>query len=104
MECGGHGSLSGRQGGSLRSTDQLEGLQMQPYSLFISYLQNPLSGTSKKMPPLVIQAVSEEEAARTAVAIADFAYPEFTRELLIRVVGAQDTDRPIADIRRPLET
>jgi hypothetical protein len=74
---------------------------MQSFSLFISYLQNPLSGSWKKMPPLLIQALNEEEASRSAIAVADFAYSEVTRELLIRVVGADDTTRPKAEIRRP---
>jgi hypothetical protein len=76
---------------------------MQSFSLFISYLQNPLLGAWKKMPPILIEAESEEEAARSATAIGDFAYPELTGGILIQVVGARDTDRPIAEIRRPRE-
>lgn len=75
---------------------------MQPFSLFISYLENPLSGSWKKMPPMSIQALTEEEASRTAIAVADFAYSEVTRELLIQVVGSGDAGRPIGEIRRPI--
>jgi hypothetical protein len=76
---------------------------MQVFSLFVSYLQNPLSGTWSKMAPVPFDATSEQEAARTATALADVLYPEFASELLIRVVAEYDPGRPIAEIRRPKE-
>lgn len=77
---------------------------MKPFTLFISYLQDPLISSWKKMSPLPIQAQTEEEASRTAIAVADFAYPEFARELLIQIVGNGDDGRPVGEIRRPRST
>jgi len=74
---------------------------MPCYALFVSYLQNQLSGTWKKMPPIPFEAANEEEASRTAITLANFAYPEFVPELLIRVVADYHPGRPIAEIRRP---
>jgi hypothetical protein len=75
---------------------------MQSYSLFASYLQNQLSGIWRKMPPIPFDASNEEEASRTAITLANFAFPEFAPELLIRVVAEYDPGRPIAEIRRPI--
>jgi len=75
---------------------------MQSYSLFISYLRNQLSNEWRKVPPISFEASNEEEAARTAITLANFAYPEFAPNLLIQVVADYDPGRPIAEIRRPI--
>lgn len=74
---------------------------MQPFSLFVTYLESTSTGSWKKMPPLLIQALNEEEAARTASAIADFACSELSKEILIQIVGSGESGRPIGEIRRP---
>jgi hypothetical protein len=74
---------------------------MKPFTLFIEYLQNRVTGSWKQMGPIVVQAIDEEEAARVASGVADVLVPEFTSELTIRVVGNGDQGRPIAEIRRP---
>jgi len=73
---------------------------MKPFALFVSYVTNALTGEWRKMPPLPIHALTEEEASRTAIAVADFAFLEISKEILIRVVG-DDDGRPVAEIRRP---
>ena len=73
---------------------------MKAFSLFISYLANPATGEWRKLPPMLISSLNEEEASRTAIAVADFACSEVSKELLVRVVGADG--RPLAEIRRPL--
>jgi hypothetical protein len=73
---------------------------MKAFSLFISYLANPVTGEWRKLPPMLISSLSEEEAARTAIAVAEFACSEVSKELVIRVVGADG--RQVAEIRRPL--
>ena len=74
---------------------------MQLFSLVISYLANPLTGEWHKMQPMIIHALTEEEASRTAVAIADFAVSEVSTDILIRVVYGGD-GRPVGEIRRPI--
>jgi hypothetical protein len=73
---------------------------MKVFSLFISYVANPGTGEWRKLAPMSISSLNEEEASRTAIAVADFACSEVSKELLIRVVG--DDGRPVAEIRRPL--
>jgi hypothetical protein len=75
---------------------------MQTYSWFVSYLQNQLSGAWKKMPPVPFAAVSEEEASRTAITLANALCPEFAPELLVQVIAEHEPGRPIAEIRRPI--
>jgi hypothetical protein len=77
---------------------------MQSYSVFVSYLRNQLSNEWRKMPPIAFQASNEEEAARTAIILANFAFPEFVPNLLIQVVADYDPGRPIAEIRRPISS
>ena len=76
-------------------------LSLQPFSLFISYVSNPLTSEWRKMPPMLIHASSEEEASRTAIAVADFAFSEVSKEILIQVVGGSD-GRPVGEIRRSI--
>jgi len=72
----------------------------QPYALFVDYL--PLTGEIRRlMPPILIEALNEEEASRIASGIADFAFPEVCRGLLIRITGPVEEGRVIGEIRRP---
>jgi hypothetical protein len=74
--------------------------------LVISYLANSLTREWRKLPPMPIDALSDEEASRTAIAVADFAFSEVSREVLIQVISDHSGDapgRPIAEIRRPNE-
>jgi hypothetical protein len=73
---------------------------MQPFTLFVRYV-NSLTGEWRMVPPILTHASSAEEASRTAIAVANFAYSEVSKEILIRVVG-DDNGRPIAEIRRPI--
>ena len=80
---------------------------MQKFTLFISYISNRLTNEWYKEPPILIEALSEEEASRTAIAVADFAVLAVSPNVLIRVTSGQtagsEDGRPIAEIRRPIE-
>jgi hypothetical protein len=54
------------------------------------------------MPPVPFEAVSEEEASRTAITLENALCPEFAPELLVQVIAEYEPGRPIAEIRRPI--
>lgn len=76
---------------------------LQQFSLFISYVVNPMTGEWRKLPPIPFIASGEAEASRTAIAIANFAVAAVSQEVLIRVVADNSNGQPIAEIRRPQE-
>lgn len=76
---------------------------LQSFSLLVSYPKNALTGEWRKVTPIVIRASSEEEASRTAAAVADFIVAEVSTDVLIRVLGGS-SGVPIAEIPRPVPT
>lgn len=73
---------------------------MSKFALFISCGLNEAAHT--KLRPVIVEAISEEEACRTAAAVADavglLGYPD----VLVQVVGGCESGRVIGEIRRPL--
>jgi hypothetical protein len=74
---------------------------MKAYSLFVEYL--PLHAAERRlMPPVLIEAQSDEEAARMATAIAEVVFPEMCEDIVIRLVNSSDDGRLIGECRRPV--
>jgi hypothetical protein len=73
---------------------------LRKFALFIDYETKKLTHSRRKMEPIVIWAETEEEACRAATAIGEFAWPEITESMTIRVLGP-DAGRAIGEIRRP---
>jgi hypothetical protein len=73
---------------------------MKPFSMFVQYTLKS-TGAELHSGPILLRADSEREASDAAIAVADFAYPDIASVVLIRVVGSEESGRPITEIRRP---
>jgi hypothetical protein len=76
---------------------QQEG-SMQKFSVVVSYLINPATQEWRSVPPVLVEANTEEDASRTASAIAD-SYVASSDDVLVRLVG--DNGRVIGEYHRP---
>ena len=75
--------------------------RMKTYSLFVEYL--PLHAAERRlMPPVLIEANSDEEATRMATAVAEVVFPEMCQDIVVRLVGSGAGGRVIGECRRPV--
>ena len=76
------------------------GSAVGPFVMFIEYGMKE-AGERHCTKPILLKADTEKEAVCAAIAIAESAFLEIASDVLIRVIGRDDS-RPIAEIRRPI--